>query len=65
MDLIPLITLAKDNITATILVVFLVLAGSAGVVKLVISRKSEDVSIKIGKIKGNNNSIAGRDVSKN
>jgi hypothetical protein len=43
----------------------IVVAGAGIIFKIKISRKSKDISIKIGKIRGNNNSIAGRDVTKN
>jgi hypothetical protein len=43
----------------------IVVAGAGIIFKIKISRKSKDISIKVGKIRGNNNSIAGRDVTKN
>lgn len=49
------------------LTLFIVVAGAgAGIIfKIKISRKSKDTSIKINKSIVNNNSIAGRDVTKN
>lgn len=65
MDIGSLTLLIKDNTGLVVTTILLVLAGSAGAVKVILSRKSKDVSIKNVNISGSNNSIAGRDVSKN
>jgi len=65
MDIGSLTLLIKDNAGLAIATLFIVLSGSAGIVKMVLSRKSKDVSIKVGNISGNKTSIAGRDVRKN
>ena len=65
MDLTSLITLVENNTISAIILLLLLIALPTGIIKLTISRKNNnDTSIKIGKVKGNNNSIAGRDVSK-
>ena len=65
MDIGSITLLIKDNAGLVVATILLVLGGSAGIVKVILLRKSKDISIKVGKIKGNNNSIAGRDVTKN
>ncbi len=64
MDIGSITLLIKENV-GFVVTILLMLSGSAGIVKVILSRKSKDISIRVGKINGNNNSIAGRDVSKN